>query len=750
MMALAAMVGTPANLLTPLAHAAEPAPSPRPAAPAADETFRPAAAPRPFVGVVPALLAEQPKAADSDLLRQAQDQYAKRQYEEALATLQQIKADALPAEDRKAYDAAIKDAESAANERKAARAAFEQGQAALDQKNATEAARQFQAAASNNFADEGTKKKAGEQLALAQAMGGTAPAPAAGDAAAAATDPKAAYKEARRLYKEGDWIAARKNFELARDGGYRPGLFEDSPAKYLERMDRKENADRAKHEAQLAAARANEPVLAQDTGAPAPTAPGAAAPSSNDNPPTAAPGSAQADLQATMSREQIAQQERVFTARKRVDEAREAQNAGRNADALRLYSEAAQLDPNNEQAKAGQNELLVMTGAARPSGNGNLPDSIRIRKQEITYRFNQRLRDARAAAREGRFQDAQAAIDDAVVARNADSALFTTDEMSAMNRELADARTAVDRARVESDTTANKQRTESQTREERLRFEEEERNKRNTIAALIERSQEQVRRRNYKQALGILDQVLVLDPQNDYARGARPLVYDSYQLQVQRNAAENRDREMTNTMNAAEERKVPYEDILRYPENWPDISEMRDAEVKSERGLKQEDLAVQAQLDRRLPEINFSGQGLADVVDFLRDVSGSNIFVNWRALEAAGINKDAPVTARLKDVRFSKALNTILSDVGGGNIKLSYTIDEGVITVSTAEDLAKNTNTRVYDIRDLLVEVPDFDNAPDFSLMQNGNGGSQGGGGGGGRGGGGGGRGGGGGGRGGG
>ena len=155
MMALAAMVGTPANLWTTLARAAEPAVSPRPVAPAAaaDETFRPAAAPRPLVGVVPALLAQQPKAGDSDLLRQAQDQYAKRQYEEALATLQQVKADGLSAEDRRVYDTAIKDAESAANERKAARAAFEQGQAALDQKNSAEAAKYFQAAASNNFAD---------------------------------------------------------------------------------------------------------------------------------------------------------------------------------------------------------------------------------------------------------------------------------------------------------------------------------------------------------------------------------------------------------------------------------------------------------------------------------------------------------------------------------------------------------------------------------------------------------------------
>src|ERR1700761_3363117 len=57
--------------------------------------------------------------------------------------------------------------------------------------------------------------------------------------------------------------------------------------------------------------------------------------------------------------------------------------------------------------------------------------------------------------------------------------------------------------------------------------------------------------------------------------------------------------------------------------------------------------------DRRLPEINFNGQEFADVMGFLRDVSGSNIFVNWRALESAGVSKDAPITAHVKDMRFS-------------------------------------------------------------------------------------------------
>jgi general secretion pathway protein D len=112
--------------------------------------------------------------------------------------------------------------------------------------------------------------------------------------------------------------------------------------------------------------------------------------------------------------------------------------------------------------------------------------------------------------------------------------------------------------------------------------------------------------------------------------------------------------------------------------------------------------------------------------------------VNWRSIEAAGVERTVPVTARLRDVRFAKALTTILNDVGGGTVQLAYTIDEGVITISTAEELNRNREINVYDIRDLLVIAPDFDQPPEFNLDSRGGGGGGGGrgGGGGGRGGG--------------
>jgi hypothetical protein len=116
--------------------------------------------------------------------------------------------------------------------------------------------------------------------------------------------------------------------------------------------------------------------------------------------------------------------------------------------------------------------------------------------------------------------------------------------------------------------------------------------------------------------------------------------------------------------------------------------------------------AAQAQLDRRLPEINFNGNALGDVMDFLRDVSGANIFVNWKSLETVGIGRETPITVRLKGVKFSTVLSVILSDASGGPTKLAYTIDEGVIEIAAIGALPITLVT--YDVTALLGAHPSY------------------------------------------
>lgn len=143
---------------------------------------------------------------------------------------------------------------------------------------------------------------------------------------------------------------------------------------------------------------------------------------------------------------------------------------------------------------------------------------------------------------------------------------------------------------------------------------------------------------------------------------------------------------------------------------------------------------VQRQLNQTLPEVHFDGVAFNDAIDFLRDVSGANISVNWKALSETGVTPDATITLKLRQVSLRKALDLILSEAGGGD-KLGFSVDEGVIEIATREIIDSRMYTRVYPIEDLIMIIPDFDDAPDFSLTSQ-TSGSQGGSGGGGAGGG--------------
>lgn len=139
---------------------------------------------------------------------------------------------------------------------------------------------------------------------------------------------------------------------------------------------------------------------------------------------------------------------------------------------------------------------------------------------------------------------------------------------------------------------------------------------------------------------------------------------------------------------------------------------------------------AKAALNRRLPDVKLLNVGLADAIDFVRDVSGANVVVNWRALADAGVTRDTPVNVRLNAVTLRKVLTTVLSEAGAGTA-LAFTLDDDVIEVTTQQIADARLYMKIYPIEDLIMEVPNFDNAPDFNLQSSSGGGGGGGGGGG-------------------
>lgn len=139
---------------------------------------------------------------------------------------------------------------------------------------------------------------------------------------------------------------------------------------------------------------------------------------------------------------------------------------------------------------------------------------------------------------------------------------------------------------------------------------------------------------------------------------------------------------------------------------------------------------------RKLKEVSptpfkFDKVPLGDVLDFFRDVTKLNVFVNWPALESAGIPKDTTVTLNLNGVTYEQALQYVVRQIlpgvpvtpgqpgglpGGGGFApggampfgsqggvplsggLDFAIEAGVLNVSTREDLARYYKVKIYEL----------------------------------------------------
>jgi hypothetical protein len=111
--------------------------------------------------------------------------------------------------------------------------------------------------------------------------------------------------------------------------------------------------------------------------------------------------------------------------------------------------------------------------------------------------------------------------------------------------------------------------------------------------------------------------------------------------------------------------------------------------------------AVEALLERRVDKVDLDGKQFGEAIDLIRKWSGANVYVNWGAMAAVGVDKTATTSVKLANVTIRQVLEKVLLDVGGAN-PLGFEAQDGILTVSTRDDLECHTVTRVYDIGDLL------------------------------------------------
>lgn len=262
---------------------------------------------------------------------------------------------------------------------------------------------------------------------------------------------------------------------------------------------------------------------------------------------------------------------------------------------------------------------------------------------------------------------------------------------------------------------------------ERARLIEE--HKREKIAQLFNVADSLRRERRFGEAADVLREILRIDPANARAQDQLTVAedYESFLTQqIWRDTVYNQQRD---ALAKAEETLIPWDVDVLYPKNWVELTNRRKGlDVVGGTG-DGEDAQLNEKLTERLPQAEFEQQPFDQVVEFLGQITQTNISVDWTNLEDMGIDRDKPVTIRLNQLSFRTVLEEILAQVGG-DVQLAYAVGDGLIRIATKEKLDRDKLILIYDIRDLLINIPRADRNAAFDVTQGmGEGGSGGGGG---------------------
>lgn len=133
-----------------------------------------------------------------------------------------------------------------------------------------------------------------------------------------------------------------------------------------------------------------------------------------------------------------------------------------------------------------------------------------------------------------------------------------------------------------------------------------------------------------------------------------------------------------------------------------------DATTTIAQALRAQDELINAALVGSLADVNLIDMPLKDAIEYFRALLKINVHVPWVELSSAGIAAEHPVNVSVKNLPAARVLRLMLESVSS-EPALDYAIEDGVLVISTSEQLARRQTIQIYDVRDLTVQGDDSD-----------------------------------------
>jgi len=412
----------------------------------------------------------------------------------------------------------------------------------------------------------------------------------------------------------------------------------------------------------------------------------------------------------------LIRQAQLARAAELLQQAQADRDAGRYAEALAKYKSVLAIQPDNQEAIEGRDFMATRLDQAEQGILNRQIVDRKVQAAAILAEFDNYLQQATTSRDQGSFDRALTMVTQAQVLLDQNRNFLSQPEYE-QRRDAAAALAGEIKTQEREAALAEAQQQEEEIakrrNEQRMQLELERQRKISEKLIAIRRLQIA---QKYDEALLELKALLFLDPGNPAAQALNDVIQDLKLYQeFDKLKADQSTRFAEDRIESLKASRPPRE-VVEYPEDWPELSIIR------QNGLAfldsdQDRQVYQALASKHVP-VDFQGVPFEKAIQFVADVAGVNADVDWNSLEQNFIDRNTPINLKLNDsVSLRIVLDRMLKKLGRDDeSRPQYAITDGILTISTKEKLQQNKLTHLYDIRDLLVDVPDFNNAPRFDL----------------------------------
>lgn len=115
----------------------------------------------------------------------------------------------------------------------------------------------------------------------------------------------------------------------------------------------------------------------------------------------------------------------------------------------------------------------------------------------------------------------------------------------------------------------------------------------------------------------------------------------------------------------------------------------------------------------------FDDAALDDIVTYIQQVTGVSIDPVWDDQGATGLARDATVTMHVDGLPMLTLLERVLDKADDDFDPATWQFSEdGILEIGPRSALNRHAYPRIYDVNDLIFEIPDFTDVPDLELGQ--------------------------------